>query len=91
MSNSHIDSNFEATVEKAVGTVFHKYCTKESGAMTEDDIRRMLFDGYKRLHTRRTVHEDDVKRFLEAVDKNKNGKITKGELVHALRHIAENP
>lgn len=91
MSSETIESNFDASLGKAVDCVLKTYDPKGTGVLQIEDIRRLLSDGYQRLHTKRTATEDDVNRFFEAVDKNKNGKITRAELIDALKHIAESP
>ena len=47
----------------------------------------MIADAFKHLSANRNVTENDVKKFVGAVDKNSDGKITKMELFEIFKKI----
>ena len=48
----------------------------------------MITDAFKQLGATRSVSEADVKKFVGAVDKNNDGKVTKAELFEIFKKIA---
>lgn len=76
---------------KAVDKVFSVYDNDKNTTLEPNEVRKLLADGYKKIRTRRQVNDDDIRRFMETCDKNRNGRVTKSELIHALKHIAETP
>lgn len=74
----------------AIDKIFIKYDTDKSNTLEFNEVRSIIVDAFSNLNNNKKVSDDDVKKFMQAVDKNGDGKITKPELFLIFKQIIEN-
>lgn len=82
---------YDQVLRKSVEQVFTVYDKDRSNTLGHEEIKKLLSDGYKNLKTAKVVTDDDVRCFLRAVDINRNGRITREELIKTLKKVTDNP
>ena len=73
----------------AIDAIFTKYDKDMSGTLDYSEVKCVINDSFKNMGTSRPVNDDDVKKFLGAVDQNNDGKITKQELFSIFKRIID--
>lgn len=74
-------------LRQAIDAVFNKYDVDKSNTLDLNELRDVITDAFKQLGATRAVNESDVKKFIGAVDKNNDQKITKLELFEIFKKI----
>lgn len=75
-------------LREAINAVFNKYDVDKSNTLDQGELRNVVADAFKQLGSTRSVNETDIKKFIGAVDKNSDGKVTKMELFEIFKKIA---
>ena len=75
-------------LRQAIDGVFAKYDVDKSNTLDNNELRNVIADAFKQLGATRNVTDSDLKKFVGAVDKNNDGKITKVELFEIFKKIA---
>lgn len=75
-------------LRQAIDGVFTKYDVDKSNTLDNNELRNVITDAFKQLGQTRSVSDADVKKFVGAVDKNSDGKITKAQLFEIFKKIA---
>lgn len=71
----------------AINAVFDKYDVDKSQTLDFAEVKNVVADAFKQLGATRAVTDDDVKKFVGAVDKNHDYKITKVELFEIFKRL----
>ena len=61
----------------AIDAIFKKYDVDNSGSLDGQQVKNVITDSFKNMGTSRSVTDEDVKKFLGAVDQNSDDKINK--------------
>jgi Ca2+-binding EF-hand superfamily protein len=64
-------------LRNAVNAVFDAYDADKSGTLEKNEITKLINDALKHMGQDRVVTEPEVQQFINAVDKNGDGKIAK--------------
>jgi|JI102314DRNA_FD_contig_21_16549021_length_259_multi_3_in_0_out_0_1 Ca2+-binding EF-hand superfamily protein len=64
-------------LKQAINGIFDKYDVDKSGTLEGAEVHNLITDAFKSLGKGKQVTEDDVKNFVQAIDKNSDGKISK--------------
>lgn len=75
-------------LRQAIDAVFTKYDTDKSNTLDLNELKGVISDAFKQLGANRSVEAADVKKFINAVDKNNDQKITKLELFEIFKKIS---
>jgi Ca2+-binding EF-hand superfamily protein len=73
----------------AIDSIFKKYDVDNSGTLDTQEVKSVISDSFKNMNNNRSVTDDDVKKFLGAVDQNSDGKINKQELFSIFKRIID--
>ena len=57
-------------------TIFQKYDSDRSGQLGPEEIRPMMVDTYKALNANYDPTEEDIKKYIEMIDKDGDGEIS---------------
>ena len=71
----------------AVNAVFDHYDKDKSGTLEIDEVRCLINDALKHMGQNRDVSKAEVDQFVQAVDKNSDGKIAKAELFEIFKKV----
>lgn len=71
----------------AIDTIYDKYDVDRSGTLEGDEVYNLINDAFKSLNRGREVSQQEIQNFVVAIDKNGDGKISKGELFVILKQI----
>ena len=75
-------------LRQAVDAVFGQFDKDNSGSLDEQETYNLIVAAMKHLDPNKPQpSQDDVKKFIQAVDKDGNGKIEKKELFTIFRKI----
>lgn len=72
--------NRDDHVRKAVEEIYKQYDTDKSGFLEGNEIVSVVNDVFFSLGQKKQVTNDDVKRIMQVIDTNNDGKISKDEL-----------
>lgn len=75
-------------LRQAIDAVFVKYDADKNNTLDYGELKNVISDAFKQLGATRNVTDNDVKKFVGAVDKNSDGKVTKMELFEIFKKIA---
>ncbi len=64
-------------LKQAIDGIFDKYDTDKSGTLEDGEVLTLINDAFKSLGRGKEVSQTDVKQFVNAIDKNGDGKIAK--------------
>jgi Ca2+-binding EF-hand superfamily protein len=81
---SYSDNDLRA----AVDTVFSAYDKDNSGTLDASEVTNLINDALKQLGQNRSVSNQEVQGFINAVDKNSDGKVAKPELFEIFKRVA---
>ena len=73
----------------AVDAIFKKYDTDNSESLDTQEVKHIINDSFKNMGTSKNASDEEVKRFLGAVDQNSDGKINKQELFAIFKKIID--
>ena len=90
-NNYKMSKPTDEQLRQAIDGVFSKYDKDKSNTLDYGELKDVITDAFKQLGATRNVNEADVKKFVGAVDKNNDGKITKMELFEIFKKIAIAP
>ena len=71
----------------AIDAVFSKYDTDKSQTLDFAEVKNVIQSAFTQLGATKSVTDDDVKKFVGAVDKNHDYKITKMELFEIFKRL----
>lgn len=74
-------------LRNAVNAVFDAYDKDKSGTLEANEITKLINDALKHMGQGRQVSQTEVNQFIEAVDKNGDGKIAKPELFEIFKRV----
>ena len=74
-------------LRQAIDAIFNKYDTDQSGTLEDNEIFNLINDAFKSLGRNRNVSKQQVLQFINAIDKNGDGKIAKPELFEILKRL----
>ena len=74
-------------LRNAVNAVFDAYDTDKSGTLEANEVRNLINDALKHMGQNRQVTEAECNQFIQAVDKNSDGKIAKPELFEIFKRV----
>ena len=74
-------------LRQAIDAIFNKYDQDQSGTLEDNEIFNLINDAFKSLGRNRAVSQQEVIQFINAIDKNGDGKIAKPELFEILKKI----
>jgi Ca2+-binding EF-hand superfamily protein len=72
--------NLDDQVRKAVEEIYKQYDTDKSGFLEGNEIVSVVNDVFFSLGNKKQVTNEDVKRIMQVIDTNNDGKISKDEL-----------
>lgn len=67
--------------------VFDVYDTDRSGTLEANEISLLINDALKHMGQHRTISTQEVTQFIQAVDKNGDGKVAKPELFEIFKKV----
>lgn len=74
-------------LKQAIQNIFDKYDVDKSGTLEGTEIFNLINDAFKSLGKNKEVSQGDVQQFINAIDKNGDGKIAKVELFEILKQL----
>lgn len=74
-------------LKTAVNAVFDAYDKDKSGTLEAPEVTNLINDALKHMGQNRKVTEAEVNQFINAVDKNSDGKIAKPELFEIFKKV----
>ena len=74
-------------LRNAVNAVFDAYDKDKSGTLEANEITQLINDALKHMGQGRSVSTQEVNQFIQAVDKNGDGKIAKPELFEIFKRV----
>lgn len=74
-------------LKTAVNAVFDAYDKDRSGTLEAPEVTLLINDALKHMGQNRKVTEAEVNQFINAVDKNSDGKIAKPELFEIFKKV----
>ena len=74
-------------LRKAVNAVFDAYDKDKSGTLEANEITLLINDALKHMGQNRSVTQKEVEQFIQAVDKNSDGKVAKTELFEIFKRV----
>jgi Ca2+-binding EF-hand superfamily protein len=77
----------EDQLRQAIDAVFNKYDTDKSNTLDNSELKNVIRDTFGQLGAHREVTDEDIKKFLGAVDRNSDGKVTKIELLEIFKRL----
>lgn len=85
-------NNFEPTqsqLRKAVENLFRKYDTDNSGYLEKAEVEKIIRAALEQLEGTRETRMEEVNRLIEKGDQNKDGRISKDELLSLFQKVAK--
>lgn len=82
--------NTDDSVRKAVEEIYKQYDTDKSGFLEGNEIVSVVNDVFGCLGQKKAVNNEDVKRIMQAIDTNNDGKISKDELFLMVKRCTSN-
>lgn len=70
----------EKHIRKAIDQIFVKYDKDRSGTLDLTEVKTIVEEAFRQTGTKKTIAEEDVKKFVSLVDANSDGIISKDEL-----------
>jgi Ca2+-binding EF-hand superfamily protein len=64
-------------LRQAIDAIFNKYDADQSGTLEDNEIFTLINDAFKSLGRNKQVSQQEVRQFIQAIDKNGDGKIAK--------------
>jgi Ca2+-binding EF-hand superfamily protein len=64
-------------LRQAIDAIFNKYDADQSGTLEDNEIFALINDAFKSLGRNKQVSQQEVRQFIQAIDKNGDGKIAK--------------
>ena len=74
-------------LRQAIDAIFNKYDVDQSGTLESQQIFCLIRDAFKSLGRNKQVSQQEVQQFINAIDKNGDGKIAKPELFEILKKL----
>lgn len=74
-------------LRQAIDAIFNKYDADQSGTLEDNEIFALINDAFKSLGRNKQVSHQEVRQFIQAIDKNGDGKIAKPELFEILKKL----
>jgi Ca2+-binding EF-hand superfamily protein len=74
-------------LRQAIDAIFNKYDVDHSGTLEDNEIFALINDAFKSLGRNKQVSQQEVRQFIQAIDKNGDGKIAKPELFEILKKL----
>ena len=74
-------------LRNAVNAVFDAYDADKSGTLEANEVKNLINDALKHMGQNRQVTEAEIQQFIQAVDKNSDGKIAKPELFEIFKRV----
>ena len=74
-------------LRNAVNAVFDAYDKDRSGTLEANEITDLINDALKHMGQNRKVTQQEVEQFIQAVDKNSDGKVAKPELFEIFKRV----
>jgi Ca2+-binding EF-hand superfamily protein len=72
----------------AVDAVFDIYDKDKSQSLDPNEVTNLINDALKQMGQNRSVSNQEVQGFINAVDKNSDGKVAKPELFEIFKRVA---
>lgn len=63
-------------LRQAITSIFQKYDKDRNNTLDYIEIKAVINDAFKNMATGRNVTDEDVKKFVGAVDQNSDGKVS---------------
>lgn len=63
-------------LRQAINSIFQKYDKDRSNTLDYMEIKEVINDAFRNMNNGRSVTDEDVKKFVGAVDQNSDGKIS---------------
>ena len=63
-------------LRQAISSIFQKYDKDRNNTLDYIEIKAVINDAFKNMATGRNVTDEDVKKFVGAVDQNSDGKVS---------------
>lgn len=76
-------------LRQAIGSIFQKYDKDRNNTLDYLEIKEVINDAFRNMKSGRNVTDEDVKKFVGAVDQNSDGKISPQELFNIFKKIIE--
>lgn len=76
-------------LRQAINSIFQKYDVDRSNSLDYMEIKQVINDAFRNMNSGRSVTDEDVKKFVGAVDQNSDGKISPQELFNIFKKIIE--
>ena len=77
-------------VRKAVEEIYKQYDTDKSGFLEGEEVVKVINDVFFCLGQKKQVNHEDIKRVMQAIDTNQDGKISKDELYLVVKRCTAN-
>jgi Ca2+-binding EF-hand superfamily protein len=74
-------------LRKAVDAVFDAYDKDKSQTLDPSEVTNLINDALKHMGQNRSVTNQEVQQFINAVDKNSDGKVAKPELFEIFKRV----
>ena len=75
----------ENSIRQAIDVIFTKYDLDHNGTLDMSEVRTVINDAFRNYGSNRSITDEDVKRFVQAVDVNSDGAISKDELFQVFK------
>lgn len=74
-------------LRNAVDAVFDAYDKDKSQSLEASEVTNLINDALKHMGQNRSVSSQEVQQFINAVDKNSDGKVAKPELFEIFKKV----
>lgn len=71
----------EGQLKQAIQAIFIQYDQDQSGTLEGTEISKLINDVFIRMGKAREIQQQDIDQFLNGIDKNGDGKVSKTELL----------
>ena len=77
-------------IRDAVDAVFKQFDTDNSNSLDQQEVFNLINAALKHMNANRQVSQDEVNKFIKAVDSSGDGKIQKPELFEIFKRVLNN-
>lgn len=74
-------------LRQAINSIFQKYDKDRNNTLDYIEIKEVINDAFRNMKSGRNVTDQDVKKFVGAVDQNSDGKISPQQLFNIFKKI----